>query len=215
MTDGEVGGTAPNTTAPVPRNEQLPFSCPHNLYCWPATVIVLVCAWTFSAPIDANTVADATPSNLKYLIVIRMYCKEQVFPENSARSTKVVPLWCYWVQREVNLKTRWLRLLLMKLKLDAQTAVIHCQLTVHIELTHSIDLHALYYGLLTDKMNPFDGSSRARWTTDSSWEAEHRTHTASVCDGKFKGTTRRPNPSFHLQRPMWQVLQQAPAKWGK
>lgn len=93
MTDGEVGGTAPNTTAPVPRNEQLPFSCPHNLYCWPATVIVLVCAaCTFSAPTDANTVADATPSSFKYLIVIRMYRKKQVFPENSARSTGVVQL---------------------------------------------------------------------------------------------------------------------------
>ncbi|WP_341317766.1 hypothetical protein WN982_21770 [Paraburkholderia sp. IMGN_8] len=41
ITDGASGGTAPNTTEPVPRNEQLPFSSPHNLYCWPATVIVL------------------------------------------------------------------------------------------------------------------------------------------------------------------------------
>jgi hypothetical protein len=92
MTVGEVGGTAPNTTEPVPRNEQLPFSCPHNLYCWPATVIVPVCACAFSAPNAANTVADATPSNLKYLIIVRMYRKEQVFPEGFRKIDKVVPL---------------------------------------------------------------------------------------------------------------------------
>jgi hypothetical protein len=42
MTDGELGGTAPNTTEPVPENVQLPFSCPHSAYCSPETVIVLV-----------------------------------------------------------------------------------------------------------------------------------------------------------------------------
>jgi hypothetical protein len=41
ITEGEVGGTAPNTTEPVPRNEHLPFSCAHNLYCCPETVMVL------------------------------------------------------------------------------------------------------------------------------------------------------------------------------
>jgi hypothetical protein len=73
MTDGAAGGTAPNTTEPVPRNEQLPYSWPHNLYCWPATVMVLVCACAFSTPNDANTVADATLSNFKYLIIVRMF----------------------------------------------------------------------------------------------------------------------------------------------
>jgi hypothetical protein len=41
MTDGAVGGTAPNTTSAVPRNEHLLFSFPHNVYCWPETVMVL------------------------------------------------------------------------------------------------------------------------------------------------------------------------------
>jgi hypothetical protein len=73
MTDGALGGTAPNTTEAVPRNEQLPYSCPHNLYCSPATVMVLAWACAFSAPNDANTVAAATPSNFKFLVIVRMY----------------------------------------------------------------------------------------------------------------------------------------------
>jgi hypothetical protein len=41
ITDGELGGTEPNTTEPVPRNVQLLFSCPHNVYFRPETVMVL------------------------------------------------------------------------------------------------------------------------------------------------------------------------------
>jgi hypothetical protein len=41
ITDGALGGTAPNTTEAVPRKEQLPFSWAHNLYCCPETVMVL------------------------------------------------------------------------------------------------------------------------------------------------------------------------------
>jgi hypothetical protein len=95
MTDGALGGTAPNTTEPVPRNAQLPFSCAHHLYCRPATVIVLAWARAFSAPNDANAAAAATPSNFEYLIMVRMYRYRQVFPEDSARSITVVPLWRY------------------------------------------------------------------------------------------------------------------------
>jgi hypothetical protein len=73
ITDGDVGGTAPNTTEPVPRNEHLPFSCAHNLYCCPETVMVLAWACALSAANDANTVADATPNSFKYLVIVRMF----------------------------------------------------------------------------------------------------------------------------------------------
>ncbi|MFL9868594.1 hypothetical protein PQR67_30870 [Paraburkholderia fungorum] len=73
MTDGALGGTAPNTTEPVPRNLQVPFSCAHNLYCSPATVMVLVAACTFSAPNHASTVAAATPRSLKFLVIVDVY----------------------------------------------------------------------------------------------------------------------------------------------
>ncbi|MFM0207076.1 hypothetical protein PQQ96_06670 [Paraburkholderia sediminicola] len=81
MTDGEVGGTAPNTTEAVPRNLQVPFSCAHNLYCCPATVMVLVAACAFSAPNHANTVAAATPKILKFLVIAVCIAKKQVIPE--------------------------------------------------------------------------------------------------------------------------------------
>jgi hypothetical protein len=73
ITEGALGGTAPNTTEAVPRKEQLPFSCAHNLYCWPATVMVLACACALCAANDVNTVADATPSSFKYLVIVRIY----------------------------------------------------------------------------------------------------------------------------------------------
>jgi hypothetical protein len=41
MVDGAFGGTAPNTTDPVPENVQLSFSLPQNVYCTPPTVMVL------------------------------------------------------------------------------------------------------------------------------------------------------------------------------
>jgi hypothetical protein len=56
--DGALGGTAPNTTEPVPENVQLLFSWPHSLYCTPDTVIV-ACASAFCAPNDDSTVAAA------------------------------------------------------------------------------------------------------------------------------------------------------------
>jgi len=72
MTDGALGGTAPNTTEAVPRKLQVPFSCAHKLYCSPATVMLLVAACAFSAPNHANTVAAATPRSLKFLVIVRM-----------------------------------------------------------------------------------------------------------------------------------------------
>ncbi|MFM0736286.1 hypothetical protein PQQ51_03420 [Paraburkholderia xenovorans] len=72
ITEGELGGTAPNTTEPVPRNLQVPFSCPHNVYCRPDTVMVLA-ACALSAPNHANTVAAATPMSFKLLVIDCMY----------------------------------------------------------------------------------------------------------------------------------------------
>ncbi|MBB5542081.1 hypothetical protein A8H39_37375 [Paraburkholderia fungorum] len=73
MADGAVGGTAPNTTEAVPRNLQVPFSCAHNLYWSPATVMVLVAACAFSAPNHASTVAAATPRSFKFLVIVNVY----------------------------------------------------------------------------------------------------------------------------------------------
>jgi hypothetical protein len=72
MLDGAFGGTAPNTTDPAPEKVQLSFSDPHNLYCTPATVMLLACAWAFSTPNAASIVATATGSSLKYLIIVRV-----------------------------------------------------------------------------------------------------------------------------------------------
>jgi len=65
ITEGALGGTAPNTTEPVPRNEQLLFSLPHSVYDWPATVIVDAWAYACSAPNEASTVAEATPNSFQ------------------------------------------------------------------------------------------------------------------------------------------------------
>jgi hypothetical protein len=72
MVDGAFGGTAPNTTDPVPENVQLSFSLPQNVYCTPLTVMVLLCAWAVSAPNTASVVATEIGSSLRYFIIVRV-----------------------------------------------------------------------------------------------------------------------------------------------
>jgi hypothetical protein len=71
MVDGAFGGTAPNTTDPVPENVQLSFSLPQNVYCTPLTVMLL-CAWAVSTPNTASVVATEIGSSLKYFIIVRV-----------------------------------------------------------------------------------------------------------------------------------------------
>src|SRR5476649_1841131 len=80
MTVGEFGGTAPNTTDPLPENLQLPFSLPQNVYFTPLTVMLL-CAWALPTPNIASVVAIEIGSSLKYFIVIPVVLL-QVIPED-------------------------------------------------------------------------------------------------------------------------------------
>jgi hypothetical protein len=65
MVVGELGGTEPNTTDPLPENVQLSFSLPQNVYFTPLTVIVLLCAWALPTPKTASIVATEIGSSLK------------------------------------------------------------------------------------------------------------------------------------------------------
>ncbi|AFT84659.1 hypothetical protein AB3X82_11925 [Paraburkholderia phenoliruptrix] len=76
IVEGALGGTAPNTTDAVPRNEQLLFSCAHSLYCCPATVTVLTCACAVCTPKDASAVVAAIPINLEYLTIVPVFAKK-------------------------------------------------------------------------------------------------------------------------------------------
>jgi hypothetical protein len=81
MVVGELGGTEPNTTDPLPENVQLSFSLPQNVYFTPLTVMVLLCAWALPAPKTASVVAIEIGSSLKYFIVVPVVLL-QVFPED-------------------------------------------------------------------------------------------------------------------------------------
>jgi hypothetical protein len=80
MVVGELGGTEPNTTDPLPENVQLSFSLPQNVYFTPLTVIVLLCAWALPTPKTASIVATEIGSSLKCFIIVRVVLIQEFSP---------------------------------------------------------------------------------------------------------------------------------------
>ena len=98
MVDGAFGGTAPNTTDPVPENVQLSFSLPQNVYCTPLTVMVLLCAWAVSTPNTASVVAIEIGSSRKYFIIVRVVLIQKFSPR-IIKIDRVVPSSRFFVEQ--------------------------------------------------------------------------------------------------------------------